>query len=182
MSPALVCVCLESRLAFPALVWRRARAHPAAWCPHSCGQGLGSLPRSDGRSPSLATNFLKIELLTLQKRHRAYAPRRSPLATIIPHPVLWVVQLAIKISILAFDPERLVAVVCIVLLCVHHFPNAGDRRVFANKWICIASFCPTTLGFLIRFDFGKLCKALLLAESFGSHAFIKGRQTAQTKQ
>jgi hypothetical protein len=63
-------------------------------------------------------------------------------------------QLAIKITILAFELERLVVVVGIVRLCVHHFPNAGDRRVFANKAVCIASFCPTPVRFLIKFDYG----------------------------
>jgi hypothetical protein len=85
-------------------------------------------------------------------------------------------------AVLAFELERLVAVVGIVQLCVHHVPNAGDRRVFANGSICIASFCPSAVRSLIKFDYGKLCKALLLAESSGIHAGTKGTHTARAKQ
>jgi hypothetical protein len=42
--------------------------------------------------------------------------------------------------------------------------------------------CPTAVRFLVPFDYGTLCKVLLLAESVGIHAFTKGTQTAQTKQ
>jgi hypothetical protein len=59
-------------------------------------------------------------------------------------------------------------------LCVHHVPSAGDRRIFAYGSICIASFCPTAVRFLVKFDYGKLCKVLLLAESIGIHVFYKG--------
>jgi hypothetical protein len=85
----------------------------------------------------------------------------------------------IKIAVLVFELERLV----VVRLCVHHFPNAGDRRVFANKSICIASVYSTTVRFLIKVDYGELCKAVLLAESFGIHDFTNhGTQATQTKQ
>jgi hypothetical protein len=64
-------------------------ATPPASTAATCRPVLDSLHRSDGRIRSLATNLKKIELLTLQRRHRAYAPRRSLFALMIPLPVLW---------------------------------------------------------------------------------------------
>jgi hypothetical protein len=60
-------------------------------------------------------------------------------------PFRWVIQLAIYVAVLAFELERLVVVVSIVRFCVNHVPNAGNRRIPANRSICIASVCPTTV-------------------------------------
>jgi hypothetical protein len=54
-------------------------------------------------------------------------------------PIRWVIQLAIQIEFLEYELERFVVVVGIVWICVHHVPNAGDRRVLANGSVCIAS-------------------------------------------
>jgi hypothetical protein len=119
----LVCVCLESRIALP-----------------------GSLIKDD----SAEEPCNEFEKILNCAPCRAYAPTRSHLELVISLSFRLVIQLAIYIAILAFELERLVVVVGIVQLYVHNVPNAGDRRVFANGSICIASFCPTAVRILIK--------------------------------
>jgi hypothetical protein len=158
----LVCVCLDSRLAFPALCGVAhvlIQLHDAliaaakAWTACHVMDEVKALQRI----------LKKIEVCTLQRKHRAYAPRRSLLALMIPRPFRLVIQLAIKIAVLAFELERLVVVVGIVQFCVHHFPNAGDRRVVTNKSICIASFVQLPYDFLLNLisvSFARPCCSL----------------------